>query len=208
MKRSVQMGWLGVLVLALVVDRPARAAVTLSAPTLQITGPVSISGALTLVPDPCCNADFYDWTFTPLAAGSVVNVVRPGLQLNLADLGLNIGMYEVSVFGILGPDTSPPTVTQVSFVSATLDGLKTYPNPWRSDRDQDVGIRFEHLTAGATIKIFDMAGYWVRTLSPTTDSISWDRRNDKGDEVASGLYLYFITDQQGSKARGKLTIIK
>ena len=61
---------------------------------------------------------------------------------------------------------------------------------------------------GATIKIFDLAARWVRTLQPTSDSISWDLRNDKGDLVASGLYIYLITDNQGAKVRGKLTLIK
>ena len=39
-------------------------------------------------------------------------------------------------------------------------------------------------------------------------SASWDLANDKGDKVASGIYVYLITDGQGNKAKGKVAVIK
>jgi hypothetical protein len=44
-------------------------------------------------------------------------------------------------------------------------------------------------------------------LSPCP-SIPWDLTNDSGDKVASGVYLYVITDGQGDKVRGKVGILK
>ncbi len=89
-----------------------------------------------------------------------------------------------------------------------LSSVRAYPNPWRSNRDANIDITFDQLPSGSTIKIYDLSGHWVRTLVAAGTSASWDRRNDGGDGVASGLYLYLITSSQGEKTRGKLTIIK
>jgi hypothetical protein len=32
--------------------------------------------------------------------------------------------------------------------------------------------------------------------------------NDSGDKVASGIYVYLITDSQGDKGRGKMAVIR
>ena len=59
------------------------------------------------------------------------------------------------------------------------------------------------------VKLFTVSGQWVRTLSPSSDPTrtEWDRANDSGEGVASGLYLYVIS-AQGDKKTGKLVIIK
>ena len=88
-----------------------------------------------------------------------------------------------------------------------LSAVRVFPNPWRSDQGVPV-ITFDHLTTGSTVKIFDLAGHWVKTLTPDSISGTWDLTNDSGKMAASGLYFYVITDPSGSKARGKLTIIK
>jgi hypothetical protein len=36
----------------------------------------------------------------------------------------------------------------------------------------------------------------------------WNLANDSGARVASGIYLYLITDGQGNKTRGKFTVIR
>jgi len=189
----------------------ATGPLSLDPPTINLSGAVSLNDVITLTPDPCCNADTYVWTFTPITPPTnpgPITVSRPGLQLSLANLGLQIGTYQLRVHGVTGSVQSADSIKTLTIVSSTLSNLRVYPNPWRSDRDADVGITFDSLTPGATIKIFDMAAHWVRTLDATSNSISWDRRNDSGDWVASGLYLYLVTDNQGGKARGKLTLIK
>jgi hypothetical protein len=133
-------------------------------------------------------------------------------QLKLASLRLPTGTYRLSVHGILNTPTgtirSNDTIALITVVAPSLAGFKVYPNPWRADRDAGFDIRFENLSPGTTIKIFDLAGRWVKTLQPSTNLVLWDRRNDSGDAVASGLYLYLVEDNRGGKVRGKLTIIK
>jgi hypothetical protein len=100
----------------------------------------------------------------------------------------------------------PPTTTTSSF------SPQVYPNPWRSDRGYPAQITFDQLTGGnTTIKIFSVAGHLVKTLSTQNSGLStvtWNLINDYGDKVASGIYLYLITDSQGDKVTGKVAVIK
>lgn len=82
------------------------------------------------------------------------------------------------------------------------------PNPWRSDRHSAVPITFQPLPANSRIKIFTISGHLVRELAATGTSLSWDRTNDSGKKVASGIYLYVIDGDGLSAARGKLAIIR
>ena len=98
--------------------------------------------------------------------------------------------------------TAPPTV-----VSTVQEGIRVYPNPWRADQDANSMIMFDHLPEPSTVKIFTVSGHEVRTLSSDNGSVGWDRTNKAGDRVASGIYLYLITDSQGNPTKGKLAII-
>jgi hypothetical protein len=64
------------------------------------------------------------------------------------------------------------------------------------------------LPAGSTVKIFTVSARLVATLQAPTGSITWPLTNDSDDRVASGIYLYLITDGQGNKTRGKFTLIR
>ena len=48
----------------------------------------------------------------------------------------------------------------------------------------------------------------MKELHVDGPSIACDLTNDSSDKVASGLYMYVITDGQGDKVRGKLAVIK
>jgi len=89
-----------------------------------------------------------------------------------------------------------------------LSAMLVYPNPWRSDRHSSVPVVFGSLTADSTVKIFTLSGYLVKTMSPVSGNASWDLKNDSGEMVASGIYLYSVTDSHGDKSQGKLAIIR
>ncbi|GAG92561.1 unnamed protein product, partial [marine sediment metagenome] len=64
------------------------------------------------------------------------------------------------------------------------------------------------------VKIYNVIGQLVRTLDEEGNEIRkskgeayWDGRNDNGDKVSSGLYVYVIQGG-GDKAVGKITLIK
>jgi hypothetical protein len=101
------------------------------------------------------------------------------------------------------PPLQPPPSTNASSFTPQV-----YPNPWRSDRGYPAQITFDQLTGNTTIKIFTAAAHLVKTLNTSNTSVTWDLTNDSGDKVASGIYLYLITDSQGDKVKGKVAVIK
>jgi len=69
-------------------------------------------------------------------------------------------------------------------------------------------ITFDGFAVGTTIKIFTVSAHEVKELQTDGPKITWDLSDDSGDKVASGIYLYVITDSRGDKVRGKIGVIK
>ena len=113
-----------------------------------------------------------------------------------------------TIFGLFG--TPAPNLTRVI----------VYPNPFKPyDGNDDTGkpynglpntgITFGNLTAEVTIQIFDLSGNLVREERVLNQaSYQWDAKNGEGEEVASGVYIYLITNSSGKKASGKLGIVR
>jgi hypothetical protein len=172
----------------------------------------------------------FTWTFTPItaptgslsfsrstlvtfnaiaAAGGAAFKTTSANTAPLLSYGLVPGAYTVTVqaFDSNG-DVSPSSSKAITLVSADLNGVRVYPDPWRSDKHAGKPITYDQLTLGSTIKIFTVSGHLAKTLTPAGSSVQWDLTNDSGDKVASGLYLYLITDTSNNKAKGKLAIIR
>lgn len=101
----------------------------------------------------------------------------------------------------------------------SLADVYAYPNPYKpgsgGDYDQSVfgeGVVFEGLTAGAKIRIFNIAGALVAELSDDDGDgrALWNARSKSGTRAASGLYFYLATNpgNSGDKKTGKITIIR
>ncbi|OGS21078.1 MAG: hypothetical protein A2252_04075 [Elusimicrobia bacterium RIFOXYA2_FULL_39_19] len=88
-----------------------------------------------------------------------------------------------------------------------LNTVKAYPNPFKIS-GADNKISFTNLTTQVTIKIFNIAGELVKTLESTNGLAIWDVKNEIDESVASGVYVYIITNPQGEKKTGKIAIIK
>lgn len=84
-----------------------------------------------------------------------------------------------------------------------LNSLKVYPNPFKPYAGHTF-VNFAYLTERATIRIFDVSGNLVKTIYENDgDGLAiWD-----GD-VASGVYVYCITNPQGEKRLGKIAVIQ
>ncbi len=80
-----------------------------------------------------------------------------------------------------------------------LDRIKVVPNPYfaystyETSYDQAV-LRFTHLDREVTIRIFNLAGQLVRTLTKnnTENQLIWDLRNEARLKVASGMYIAHV----------------
>jgi len=90
-----------------------------------------------------------------------------------------------------------------------LSKVYVYPNPFKPAIHNK--ITFAEVTDTATIRIFTIVGELVKTISVTpADSgrPTWDGKNEDGEMVASGIYIYLITTEEGYKILGKIGVIK
>jgi hypothetical protein len=69
-------------------------------------------------------------------------------------------------------------------------------------------IKFTHLPAQCTIRIFGLAGDLIRTLqkNDATSQISWDLLTDRGLPVGSGIYLFHVDAPGVGTKVGKVAI--
>jgi hypothetical protein len=111
------------------------------------------------------------------------------------------------IWGMSDPSTFAAK-SSVNLVTSDLSRVQAMPNPWRSDRHSGTPVTFNNLLTGSTIKIFTASGHWVRTLNASTGNVTWDLTNNKGANVASGVYLYLVTAGSSQKAEGKIVVIK
>jgi ligand-binding sensor domain-containing protein len=90
----------------------------------------------------------------------------------------------------------------VNRFTSLIDEVIAYPNPFiiRSDRDR---LRFNFSRSG-TVRLFTVAGELV-TEFPVGP---WDGRNMKGQQVASGVYVYVLSDEDGGVGRGKVLLVR
>ncbi len=103
------------------------------------------------------------------------------------------------------------TIGQVA--ASNLTDFVIYPNPVNFSTAVRNTVKFDKLTTGASLKIFDLKGRLVKDLpagSSLNDGVSghveWDGKNDQGESVASGLYFFLVTDTAGNKKTGKFAV--
>ena len=185
--------------------------------TLPVNGTLTISNYAAYADN---NVSFF-WTFTPTTskehslgafgiagAGASIPFKTRGQNASLTSAALPPGYYQVTVQAVDNPNTSPTATGTLTLVNANFSSIRIYPNPWRKDKNAANPITFDQMPLGATVKIFTVSGHKVKTLTPTINTATWDLTNDSGDKVASGIYVYLITDGQGDKVRGKVGVIR
>jgi len=147
-----------------------------------------------------------------IISGGEISVIQSVGCINLSG---NISGGEYEVVGVIGGSMILPAGASIN-----LDNVKVYPNPYKPnsgtiyDNNPIVGegIIFSGLTQKAKVQIFNIAGELVTEFEEEDgDGIYvWDTRNKNGDKVASGVYIYFITnpDDKSQKIKGRIVIIR
>lgn len=193
-------------------------------PTLNLPDYLPLNGSVSVdYPANYTNVGFV-WDFVPMpstngssASAALSSAARAPFRVSsrvasLAGRGLAPGRYQVTVYAEASGSANSARATDiVTLVSADFSALRVFPQPWRSDRHSGVPLRIDGLPLGSTVKIFTVSGRFVRELLPSTipTEVAWDLKNDSGDRVASGIYMYLITVNGSSdKATGKLVIIQ
>ena len=87
-----------------------------------------------------------------------------------------------------------------------LKNLIVYPQPAKINSN---AVTFANVTAKTEIKIFDINGKYVVDLKEENNDggIQWDMKNDKGDRVAAGVYIFYASSDKETKM-GKIAIIR
>ncbi|MGH7491441.1 MAG: hypothetical protein ACREOO_03495 [bacterium] len=96
--------------------------------------------------------------------------------------------------------TSGSQVTQsAEAAKADLSLVNVFPNPYLGFNRAELNrfnrfMTFSHLPRRATIRIFNLAGVLVRTITKEDDSqfTNWDLLNERGLPAASGIYVAHI----------------
>jgi len=159
------------------------------------------------------NDGFVDGTYPPLYEDSLkIFVLNETLKQwdELKDSKLDTSSNFVegsvnhfSVFVLIGKTSA-----------LNLDRVKVYPNPYKPGSgtkfDRPDGIVFDNLTQDVTLKIFNIAGELVYKYETNNSKgkHEWKAINNSGEKVASGVYVYFISNKNGDKRKGKIVIIR
>ena len=103
------------------------------------------------------------------------------------------------------------TLTVDGNPTLALNGVYFYPSPWSGE---GTGRFLYNLTYGAQdrpssvrINVYSVSGRKVASLSGAADlgpnQVAWDMKDERGDVVANGVYLFRVALQGAGETRGK-----
>ncbi len=111
------------------------------------------------------------------------------------DLVTTHEVKQLSIFAVAAPTTH-------------LQKVLVRPNPFKSRLGHE-NVKFENLSGKVNLWIYNIAGELVFNKDNITGTYyEWSIINNEGDRVASGVYIYIITNELGEKVTGKVAIIK
>jgi len=145
------------------------------------------------------SSDNYNWTHyttdnSPLTSANVTSIAFDELTGKV---------YIGTTYGLSCFETA------YSKPQANLDQVMAGPNPFIIGEDN--GFRLLKLSENVSIKFLSSNGILVHKVSKDNivGSYEWDGKNDQGEYVASGIYLYIIYNEAtGLSKVGKVAIIK
>lgn len=95
----------------------------------------------------------------------------------------------------------------VQDVGDKFDKVLAYPNPVRPNFKGNVIIK--NIPNRASVKITDVTGNLIYEAKANGGIVEWDTKNNKGKEVASGIYLVLMTNADGTETKTlKLAIVR
>ncbi len=147
--------------------------------------------------------------------GSINGLVRAGAvtgeftHYTTRNSGLIDDKINSLTFDQYSGDLYISTPSGLSMMSSTIgrpttdvDSVYAFPNPYVVRSSDDV-LSF-NFDAPATLRIFTVAG----ELVAERPEAEWDGRNQHGEQAASGVYLFVLTDANGQVGRGKILLVR
>lgn len=117
--------------------------------------------------------------------------------LNVSSRQISVSVNSFSIYAVM------------SKVASELEDVAVYPNPFKPSTAVNNTVKIINLPSEATIRIYNIARELVYEYyhSDTGGGITWDGKNNSGEAVATGLYIYVLEDSSGGKKHGKLSVI-
>ena len=94
--------------------------------------------------------------------------------------------------GTLGPFAPPTPGPPDPLGPKPLGPIEVFPNPFRPAAATGGIAKFRNLPDGTFVELYTLAHERVRLLAPVGNLATWDGRNEAGQQVATGVYLYRI----------------
>ena len=156
------------------------------------------------------NGDFFQVGATVLVGGKpLLNLQRVNSRLMRGTVPLGAeGAVDVSVVNPDGGTATLPGAFTYNLGSAVTDveQSKFFPSPFRPKQGHNAMI--VNAPDGSTIRIFDISGNLVKELHTVGSGVLWDVRNESGEDLASGIYVYLVTDPAGNKFKNRIMVIR
>ena len=152
---------------------------------------------------------------TPLKVNalSLCSLNKATLQWEPVEGTRNIDTVNKTVSAVIN-HFSLYSLVGLSLAENSLNNVFVYPNPYKpgsgTSYDRTQGVAFTNLTNNAKIRIFNMAGELVFEGHEENDDgiFEWPATSSNGEKVASGVYIYLITNTENEKKMGKLAVLK
>jgi hypothetical protein len=125
------------------------------------------------------------------------------------------GKYQIAAYSHDASGNVADTIYQTFTVTAEngLERVMNYPNPFKMETDFTYVLRNSG-KADVKIVIYTVAGHKIRTLKPASthagmNALHWDGRDEEGNLLANGTYLYRVVltseDEKGGSSTQALT---
>lgn len=140
----------------------------------------------------------YTWTLFQTEDGLANN------NVNTLSMDYDQGILYIGTNGGLSIVETP-----FSRASKTLEDLKIYPNPFLPHEHHNVTI--DRVGENVAVSIFTSSGYEVRHFDAADifgSRLTWDGKDDKGQELPSGIYVVTGVNDTGKTQKGALTLIR
>jgi len=139
-----------------------------------------------------------------VTATDISRINEKELKTNLLSLGADKALIE-DIFRLLDQQKTSPSLPKAFSLGQNA------PNPFNPSTTISYSVP-EGQTVQATLKVYDLRGRLVRTLvdaecQPGNYSVFWDGRDEKGQQLSSGVYLYRMRAGDFTQTR-KMVLLK
>ena len=109
--------------------------------------------------------------------------------------------------------TTAPNSFDASLAKGELSKIRAVPNPYFAHSTYELNrfnrvLKFTHLPARCTVRIFNLAGDLVRVMDKNdgTSQLTWDLNTASGLPVGSGVYIFHVDAPGVGTTTGKVAV--